>query len=61
MRDAWSFCVLTIGHVIDGDEAGNKGKALNDQRHWIVEEAVNRQAENAAFYEEEQQEGPDDH
>lgn len=51
---------LAVGHMVDGDEAGDKGKALNDQRHGIVEQAIDRQAEDAALYQEQQQERPND-
>ena len=46
--------VLAIGDVIDGDEAGHKGKTLNDQRHRIVEQSIYWQTENAALHQEKQ-------
>ena len=47
--------------MVDGDEAGDKGEALDDQRHRIVEQAGDRQRENAAFDKEQQQKRPDHH
>lgn len=46
--------VLAIGDVIDGDEAGYKGKTLNDQRHRIVEQSIYWQTENATLHQEKQ-------
>ena len=46
--------VLAIGDVIDGDEAGYKGKTLNDQRRRIVEQSIYWQAENATLHQEKQ-------
>ena len=41
--------------MVDGDKAGDKGEALDDQRHRIVEQAGDRQRENAALDKEQQQ------
>ena len=51
------MCWLSIGHVVDGDEAGDKGEALDDQWHWIYKEIGEGNAENTFFGEKEKQKG----
>lgn len=61
MSDGFCVCASAVGDMVDSDEAGDERKALDDQRHGIVEEPCHGQTENAALDEEEQEKRPDDH